>query len=354
MAEFNFQGADTQTNGGPNYGLETSHVNTTVTENNISFTFNSEGPAEFPGQSVADHAFHLLGSDATDNQVTATLMVVDTDFQETFLKSVTIQVSSYGSGGPMTIILSNTVLGTTSRFTLPATPLTGATFPSFTSNVAPLVADPNKQFNKFIFIANTGFITIDHITGVPNCFAAGTMIAAEHGEVAVEDLKAGDLVRTADGRLTPVTWLGTQEIDTRLMHPAKVNPICITAGALGGGLPLRDLHVSADHAIEIDGTLYNAGVLVNGETIYQKARMPKEGFTYYHVETGAHELLLAEGVAAESFIDYAGRDSFDNAPDGDGRVIPEMALPRVSTARLVPAELKTRLQEIAGQARVAA
>lgn len=342
MAEFNFQGPDTQTNGGPHYGASTAHAGTTVTENNISFTFNSEGPAEFPGQSVSNHAFHLLGSDATDNQVTATLMVVDTDFQETFLRSVTIQVSSYGSGGPMTIILSNTVLNTTSRFTLPATVYDAA--------VAPLVADPTKQFNKFTFIANNGFITIDHITGTPNCFAAGTMIAGEHGEVAVEDLKAGDLVRTADGRLTPVTWLGTQQIDTRLTHPAKVNPICITAGALGGGLPLRDLHVSADHAIEIDGTLYNAGVLVNGETIYQKRQMPKEGFTYYHVETEAHELLLAEGVAAESFIDYAGRDSFDNAADAGERVIPEMALPRVSAARLVPAALKVRLAPAAAAA----
>jgi len=31
--------------------------------------------------------------------------------------------------------------------------------------------------------------------------------------------------------------------------------------------------------------------------------MPKDGFTYYHVETDDHELLLAEGLAAETFID---------------------------------------------------
>ena len=82
--------------------------------------------------------------------------------------------------------------------------------------------------------------------------------------------------------------------------------------------------------------------------------MPKEGFTYYHIETDSHELLLAEGVPAESYIDYLSRDRFDNPPEADGRVIPEMALLRVSAARLVPAELKARLQEIAGQARVAA
>ena len=72
--------------------------------------------------------------------------------------------------------------------------------------------------------------------------------------------------------------------------------------------------------------------------------MPQDGFTYYHVETVAHELLLAEGVAAESFIDYAGRDSFENAEEAQDRSIPEMALPRVSAKRLVPDSLRAGLE----------
>jgi hypothetical protein len=176
-----------------------------------------------------------------------------------------------------------------------------------------------------------------------NCFLPGTAIATETGEAAVETLTPGDLVRTADGRLEAVVWLGEMKIDTRLMHPAKVNPVCITAGALGGGLPGRDLYLSADHAVEIDGVLYNAGALINGTTIYQVAQMPLEGFVYYHVETDGHELLLAEGMAAESFVDYVGRDGFDNADRADRRTIPEMNLPRVSSRRLVPMQLRDRL-----------
>lgn len=174
------------------------------------------------------------------------------------------------------------------------------------------------------------------------------MIATADGETPVEKLTAGDKIRTRDGRLTPVKWVGTQAINVRLTHPAKVNPVCITAGALGGGVPERDLYLSADLAIEIGGTLYNAGALGNGATIYQLRQMPREGFTYYHVETEAHELLLAKGVPAESCIDYASRDSFDNAPEGEGRVIPEMSLPRVSTARLVPADGQGRLRQRPG------
>jgi hypothetical protein len=124
----------------------------------------------------------------------------------------------------------------------------------------------------------------------------------------------------------------------------KINPICVTAGALGPGRPARDLYLSGDHALEIDGYLINAGALVNGRTIHQVAEMPKAGFTYYHVETDAHELILAEGCAAESFIDYAGRDGFVNGDDRAGEPpIREMDLPRISDVRLVPDSIRTRL-----------
>ena len=181
-------------------------------------------------------------------------------------------------------------------------------------------------------------ITVNNL----NCFCTGTLIDTPSGKRPVEELTAGDVVLTAEGKETTVHWLGQQFVDTKLRHPKMVNPICITAGALGGGLPERDLFLSQDHAVAIDGTLYNAGALVNGETIYQVAEMPLDGFTYYHVETDAHELLVAEGVAAESYIDYAGRDGFDNAEAGTGREITEMDLPRVSTSRMVPESLKPR------------
>lgn len=175
------------------------------------------------------------------------------------------------------------------------------------------------------------------------CFCAGTRIATPEGFTLVEDLKPGDLVCVTDGRAVPVKWLGKQPVNTQLTHPRKVNPICITAGALGDSLPERDLRVSQDHAIAIDGHLINAGALVNGTTIYQERETPREGFTYYHVETDAHELILAEGIAAESFIDYAARDAFENGDEGHDRVIEEMDLPRISSARMVPDHIKCRL-----------
>ncbi|EBA04583.1 hypothetical protein RB2150_10876 [Rhodobacteraceae bacterium HTCC2150] len=185
---------------------------------------------------------------------------------------------------------------------------------------------------------------ISKITAVAvNCFCASTRISTSDGMVDVEKLIPGDVIETADGRTSTVKWLGEQPVNTQILDPSKINPICITVGALGDGLPKQDLFISPDHAVAIDGLLINAGALVNGRSIYQVEKMPKAGFTYYHVETDAHELLLAEGVSAETFIDYAGRDSFVNGEDATAHGIKEMPLPRVSSARQVSTHIRDRL-----------
>ena len=218
----------------------------------------------------------------------------------------------------------------------------------WTLNGQALVNGPNNLSGTFenLSFSNSNanaLLSVSQIQTTLMCFCADTMIATPTGVCAVQDLAVGDQVSKADGGATTVKWLGEQAVDVRLTNPKKVNPICISAGALGAGLPLRDLIVSQDHAIEIDGLLVNAGALVNGSTIYQVANMPLDGFSYYHIDTGAHELLLAEGVAAESFIDYASRDSFDGKGAATD-MIPEMPLPRISSARMLPDAIKAKLR----------
>lgn len=193
--------------------------------------------------------------------------------------------------------------------------------------------------------ANIGFTT----TGTyAFCFAPGTGIATPAGEVAVERLSIGDPILTADGRSVPVRWIGRQTV-SKLFAGDRARPVLIRAGALGQGLPHRDLTVTADHGMILDGFVINAGALVNGTTI---TRLPLSDLparvTYYHVETAAHDVILAHGAPTETFVSYAGRAAFDNHAEylalyGADRGMAELPLPRITCARQIPSALRIRL-----------
>lgn len=183
---------------------------------------------------------------------------------------------------------------------------------------------------------------------LPLCFAAGTMIATPQGDRAVETLRMGDMIATADGRSVPVKWIGRQTLHKRFAG-VRACPARVSAGAMGEGLPYRDLVLTADHALVLDGMAINAGALVNGVSItLDPPESLAERVTYYHVETEAHDVILANGVPAETFIDYVARSHFDNYAEyvalfGVPDPIAEMPMLRISAARLVPPSIRARL-----------
>ena len=141
------------------------------------------------------------------------------------------------------------------------------------------------------------------------CFATGTRIATDRGPIAVERLHRGDLVRLAGGGTAPVIWLGRRRIDCRTRsQPAEVWPVRIAAHAVAPGQPARDLLLSPDHAVLLDGALIPVRYLLNGATI---AQMPRQRVCYWHVELPAHGVLLAEGLPAESYLDTGNRGAFE-------------------------------------------
>lgn len=175
------------------------------------------------------------------------------------------------------------------------------------------------------------------------CFLEGTMIATPDGEQPVETLRPGALVLTAGGQAEPVRWIGTRAVSTRFADPFRAYPVRISAGALADGVPSRDLFLSPDHALLIDGILINAAALADGDTVRREAVMP-ELFTYYHIELAAHGLVLAENTPAETFVDNASRAHFDNwATHPDHGAVLEMDIPRAKSARQVPAQTRARL-----------
>jgi hypothetical protein len=144
------------------------------------------------------------------------------------------------------------------------------------------------------------------------CFAAGTLVDVPSSRIPVEHLTVGDTVCVASGGTRTVKWIGFRHLDlTRFADPSMAHPIRIAAEAFGEGLPRRDLVVSPDHALFVDGKLIAARLLVNGTTIRREAAC--RAITYYHVELDAHDILLAEGLPAESYLDTGNRGIFENA-----------------------------------------
>jgi hypothetical protein len=146
------------------------------------------------------------------------------------------------------------------------------------------------------------------------CYASGTRIATPGGEAAVVDLQIGDVVLTASGAEKPIKWIGRLSYsETAVAEAPHLRPVLIRKDALGDGLPRRDLTVSPMHALYLDDVFIPASALVNGVSIL---RRESEGpVEYIHIELHDHDVLLAEGVPAESFVDDDSRTMFDNASE---------------------------------------
>ena len=149
-------------------------------------------------------------------------------------------------------------------------------------------------------------------TAAAPCYCPGTLIRTDRGEVAVESLRIGDRVVTAGGQPKPITWIGRRAYAGTFIEGRRdVLPVRIHAGALGEGLPRRDLVVSPLHAMFLDGALVPAGLLVNGVSVTQAQTV--ETVEYIHIELDEHAVIWAEGAASESFVDDNSRGMFQNA-----------------------------------------
>jgi hypothetical protein len=183
----------------------------------------------------------------------------------------------------------------------------------------------------------------------PFCFLSGTRIATPIGSVAVEELCIGDSILTFDGRCVPIKWIGYQTVSTRFGPAERLMPVRFASGSLGSGLPQTDLTVTADHGMLVDGVICHAGALLNGTSI---TRVPLEEigetYTVYHIETEEHEIILANGAPAETFIDNVSRRAFDNYAEfkalyGDVPEMEELPYPRAMSARQLPGVIRAKL-----------
>lgn len=154
-----------------------------------------------------------------------------------------------------------------------------------------------------------GSLTLGNVDETP-CFCSGTEIATPSGVRLVETLRPGDSVLTEDGRIAQVAWVGisTREAGELWLDSAR-RPVRVPANAFGAGLPLRDLDVSPQHRIVVEGpdcellfgmprAFVVAKHLLGGVAHTPEVEGPVQ---YVHVLLENHEILIGNGLPSESF-----------------------------------------------------
>ena len=154
--------------------------------------------------------------------------------------------------------------------------------------------------------SGNGLVTID-----PVCYLRGTRILTPSGEMPVERLRVGDLVTTVSGAQRPLRWIGFGRTLITARNQDRARPVVVRRHALREFVPHRDLYVTRGHSLYLDGVLIPVEELINHRLIAwdETARVVE----YYHLELDSHDVVLAEGAAAETYRDDGNSPQFLNA-----------------------------------------
>ena len=144
------------------------------------------------------------------------------------------------------------------------------------------------------------------------CFLNGTRIGTPGGSTCVENLMVGSIVQTLVHGPKEITWIGKRTFhgfETR--ENPKLHPVRISAGALGHGLPKRDLLVSRQHRILVSSKIAMR-MFGHSEVLVPAIKLTAlpdifvdetvANGTYFHLLFSEHEVIFAEGAPAESLF----------------------------------------------------
>jgi hypothetical protein len=98
---------------------------------------------------------------------------------------------------------------------------------------------------------------------------------------------------------------------------SSATPVIVRSGALGPGVPGRDLRITKGHSLYLDDVLIPVEFLVNHRTILWDDHAQE--VHVFHVELATHDVLLANNAPAESYRDDGNRWLFQNTHPGWGQ-----------------------------------
>lgn len=178
-----------------------------------------------------------------------------------------------------------------------------------------IIFDPGNPENGTVqFLDGSGNVigtlTFTDIETVIPCFTPGTMITTPSGPKPVETLTAGDAVLTRDSGIQIIRWVGARKLGlAELIVRDHLRPVRIRAGALGYMAPNRDMLVSPQHRMLIEGTrpeyLFGETEVLVAATHLTALKGVEQvlvpDVTYIHLMFDRHEILFADGCWTESF-----------------------------------------------------
>ncbi len=186
-------------------------------------------------------------------------------------------------------------------------------------------------------------------SGMP-CFTRDTLITTAQGSAPIQSLRTGDLIPTLGQGLHPIRWIGRRAFDRpQLEANPKLWPVRILAGALGEGLPHRDLLVSRQHRMLVQSKIAER-MFGTTEVLIPAIKLTAlpgiyvdqgvERIEYFHLLFDQHQVIFAENAPTESL--YTGPEAL-KALSAEARreifeIFPELADldHRADPARLIP------------------
>lgn len=196
-------------------------------------------------------------------------------------------------------------------FTQEIIPTVKSTYVTYTASVTfDTAGDYTIRFTEIGDNADGSGTVIDNVE-VLICFGGETRIETPSGFTLARDLKVGQLVETENGP-KPIRWIGKRTVGAeQTSRDARFFPVRICQGALGCGLPTRDLLVSRQHRFKATSpiakrmfgepdVLLSAIKLTRLAGIYIDTSVSE--IEYVHVLLDDHEVVFAEGAPAETLL----------------------------------------------------
>ena len=172
---------------------------------------------------------------------------------------------------------------------------------------------PNDLITNYADGSSASYDYATEMETVTPCFCRGTLIATPEGHTNVERLFVGQLVLTASGQARPIRWIGRRSYSARFVTGRRdLLPICVKAHAFAESMPSRDLFMSPLHAVFVENVLIPINKLANGVSVVQLSSSVGD-VEYLHIELETHDVVLAEDLPVETFLEEGNRGIFQNA-----------------------------------------